>query len=101
MSDPKSTVRYLGYRALINGGRGFDFSCNIGTAKAIVITIEAQSSLFEGPDRIALQEATSICYEMVKCHLQTNPTFSFDRLDLTPGDVAHHRRDTKPPGNRR
>jgi hypothetical protein len=91
MSDPKSTVRYLGYRSMSNGGRRFDFSCVLGTAKPILITIEAACGLFLGPDRIALQEAAGICYETVKCHLKTDPTSTFDRLDLTPADVAQHR----------
>jgi hypothetical protein len=101
MSDPKSTVRYLGYRSLNNGGRGFDFSCAIGTSTPTVITIEAPSAFFQGPDRIALQEAAGICYETVKCHLRTNHSCTFDRLDLTPADVAQHRRVTKSSGIRR
>ena len=100
MSDPKSTVRYLGYRSLRNGGRGFDFSCALGTAKPTLISIDASSAFFQGPDRIALQEAAGICYETVKSHLQTNPTDTFGRLDLTPADVAQHRRVTKSPGSR-
>lgn len=91
MSDPKTTVRYLGYRSLSNGGRGFDFSHALGTAEPIVITIEAPFALFQGPDRIALQEAAGICYETVKCLVKANPTSIFDRLDLTPADVAQHR----------
>ena len=100
MSDPKSTVRYLGYRSLLNGGRGFDFSYVLGTAEPMVITIEAASGLFQGPDRIALQEAAGICYETMKCRLKSQPTSAFDRLDLTPADVAQHRRATKVSGSR-
>jgi hypothetical protein len=101
MSDPKWSVRYLGYRTLSNGGRGFDFSYTVGTAKPTVITIEAASAFFQGIDRIALQEAAGICYETVKCHLRTNPTSMSDRLDLTPADVAQHRTITKISGSRR
>jgi len=100
MSDPKSTVRYLGYRSLLDGGRGFDFAYVLGTAEPMVITIEAPFTLFRGPDRIALQEAAGICYETVKCRLKSNPTSTFDRLDLTPADVAQHRRATKVSGSR-
>jgi hypothetical protein len=101
MSDFKSsTIRYIGYRTLEDGGRGFDFACAIGAAHPTVITIAAQSALFQGPDRIALQEATAICYETLKCRLQTEPTCTPDRFDLTSSDVAQHRKITKGSGRR-
>jgi hypothetical protein len=101
MNDPKTTVRYIGYRSLNNGGRGFDFSYTLGTAAPIVITIDAPFGLFQGPDRIALQEAAGICYETVKCLVKVNPAPIVDRLDLTPANVAEHRRTiTKVSGTR-
>ncbi len=100
MNDSKSTVRYIGYRTLHDGGRGFDFSCAYGAAKPSVITVEASSAFFQGPDRIALQEAAGICYETLKSRLQTNATGAADRLDLTSADVAQHRKTTKPVGSR-
>src|SRR5438093_9265442 len=63
MNDSKSTVRYLGCRSLPDGGRGFDFSFAHGSAKPTMITIEAPMAFFQGPDRIAIQEALGICYE--------------------------------------
>jgi hypothetical protein len=101
MSDSKSTVRYLGYRSLSGGGRGFDFSCGLGAAKTAVITIEASSTFFQGPDRIALQEAAGICYETLKCRLHTDPTCTYGRFDLTFADIAQHRKITKVSGSRR
>ncbi len=101
MNDSKSTVRYLGHRNLCDGGRGFDFSYALGAAKPTLITIEASSAFFLGPDRIPLQEAAGICYETVKCRLQTDQAFTSDRFDLTRADVAQHRRITKVPGSRR
>jgi hypothetical protein len=101
MSDPKSTVRYLGYRSLNDGGRGFDFSCALGAAEPTVITIDASSTLFRGPDRIAIQEAVGICFETAKSYLQTNPSRLAARLDLTPADIAQHRRVVKSAGSRR
>ena len=101
MSDPKTTVRYIGYHSLSNGGRGFDFSYTLGTAEPIVITIDAPSGLFQGAHRIALQEAVGICYETVKCLVKVNPAPIVDRLDLTPANVAEHRRTiTKVSGTR-
>ena len=101
MNDSKSTVRYLGYRSLRDGGRGFDFSWALGAAKPTVITIEASSTFFQGPNRISLQEATGICYETLKCRLQTDSPSTSDRLDLTPTDVAQHRKISKVSGSRR
>jgi hypothetical protein len=101
MTDSKSTVRYIGYRSLHDGGRGFDFSCAFGAAKPTVITIEASSAFFQGPDRIAIQEAAGICYETVKSRLQTDPTCTSERFDLTSADIAQHRKITKTSGSRR
>jgi hypothetical protein len=101
MSDPKSTVRYLGYRSLPDGGRGFDFSFALGGAKATTVTIEAGIGFFQGPDQIAIQEAAGICYETLKVRIQTDLGSPPDRFNLTPADVSQHRKITKPTGGRR
>ena len=98
MSDSKVTVRYLGYRSLGDGGRGFDFSFSFGAAKPTMITIEASPGFFQGPDRIALQEAAAICYETLKCRAQVGSMSTTDRFDLTSADVAQHRKIAKPLG---
>lgn len=100
MNDSKSTVRYLGYQSRPDGGRGFDFSCAQGGAKPTTITIEASPELFQGPDRIAIQEALGICYETLKCRIEIDATCPPDHFDLTSTDVAQHRKITKPPGRR-
>ena len=74
MSDHKSTIRYLGYRSLPDGGREFDFSFALGGAKATIVTIDAPIAFFRGPDQIAIQEAAGICYETLKFRLQTHET---------------------------
>ncbi len=56
MSDSKPTVRYVAYRSLGRGGRGFDFSCGLGATKPSVITIEALFRIFQVPYRIAAPE---------------------------------------------
>jgi hypothetical protein len=99
MKDSKAVVRYLGHRSLQNGGRGFDFSWASGSETPTMITVEASITLFQGPDRIAIQEAAGICYETLKCLIQMAPTSTPDRIDLTPADVAQHRRIARP-GNR-
>jgi hypothetical protein len=96
MTDSKPIVRYVGYRSLQNGGRGFDFSCAAGGETPTMITVEASIALFEGPDRIAIQEAAAICYETVKCRMQMGTTSTPDRFNLTAADVAQHRKITRP-----
>jgi len=101
MIDNKSTVRYIGYRNLPDGGREFDFSFALGGAKATIVTIDAPVAFFRGPDQIAIQEAAGICYETLKSRLQTYEASPPDRFDLTTADVAQHRRPPKNPTNRR
>ena len=101
MNDSKSTLRYLGYRSSGDGGRRFDFTYALGAATPTMITVEAAPTFFQGPDRIALQEAAGICYETLKYRLQTDPRSASDRFDLTPADVAQHRSFPKVPGHRR
>jgi len=100
MND-KSTIRYLGYRSLPDGGRGFDFSFSLGAAKATMVTIDAARRFFQGPDQIAIQEAAGICYETLKFHIQTHDASPPDRFDLTAADVAQHRRSRKDSAGRR
>jgi hypothetical protein len=99
MTD-KSTIRYLGYRSLPDGGREFDFSCAHGSAKSTIVTIDASIAFFRGPDQIAIQEAAGICYETLKFRLQSVEANPPDRFDLTAADVAQHRRSRKEPGRR-
>lgn len=101
MNGYKSTVRYLGYRTLPDGGREFDFSFTLGTAKATLVTIDAPITFFRGPDQIAIQEAAGICYETLKLRLQTQQVSPPDRFDLTAADIAQHRTSRKVPAGRR
>jgi hypothetical protein len=98
MTDLKSTVRYLGYRSLQDGGRGFEFSCAQGAEKATMVTIEASPTFFQGPDRIAIQEAAGICYETLKSRIHEDSMFAPDRFDLTSADIFQHRKVAKPHG---
>jgi hypothetical protein len=98
MTDNKSTIRYLGYRSLPDGGRGFDFSYALGSAKATMVTVDMSVLFFQGPDQIAIQEAAGICYETLKFRAQTHEATPPDRFDVTAADVALHR---KPNGKHR
>src|SRR5215813_11514759 len=66
MKDPKSTVRYLGFQALKDGSRRFDFSFSGPDTSLTLISVEASCDLFSGPNQIAIQECAGICYETLK-----------------------------------
>ena len=90
----KATVRYLGYRTLTDGGRGFSFSLAIIGGEQTVVTIEAPVDLFQGPDRMAIQEGAGICYETLRCRVESEPDSPPARFRLTSADVAQHRKIT-------
>jgi len=92
MSDSKTMIRYLGYRSQPDGGRRFDFSVAQGTEFPMEITIQALPVFFSGPDRIAIQEATSICYETLKVRIHSSVDRPPRQFDLTSVDVAQHRK---------
>jgi hypothetical protein len=101
MNNDKSTIRYLGYRALPDGGREFDFSYALGGSKAEVVTIDAPIAFFQGTQPIAIQEAAGICYETLKFRLRTHEASPPGRFDLTAADIAQHRVMRKGPALRR
>ncbi|HYR88773.1 MAG TPA: hypothetical protein VE422_32150 [Terriglobia bacterium] len=96
----KATVRYLGYKTLADGGRGFDFSFALGGEQTNLITIEASADLFRGPDRIAIQEGAGICYETLRSRIEADSKLPPDRFSLEFADVTQHRKITKPLGRR-
>ena len=96
----KATVRYLGYRTLADGGRGFDFSVALIGEETKLITIEASVDLFHGPDRIAIQEGAGICYETLRSRIDTDSTIPAEAFSLNSTDVAQHRKITKQLGRR-
>jgi len=95
MKDPKSTVRYLGFQALKDGSRRFDFSFSGPDASLKMISVEASYNLFSGPSHIAIQECAGICYEMVKCRVLGCSGIVPAEISLTSADVAQHRRPAK------
>ncbi len=96
----KATVRYLGYRALADGGRGFDFSVATIGEETKLITIEASADLFRGLDRIAIQEGAGICYETLRSRIETDSMRAAHGFSLNSADVAQHRKTTKAMGRR-
>lgn len=99
MKDPKSTVRYLGFHALLDGSRRFDFSFSRRDASLQLISIEAPYDLFSGPDHMAIQECAGICYETLKCVVGCSETVPAS-IKLTSADVAQHRKPAKAAGRR-
>ena len=88
----KTTIRYLGYRALADGGRGFDFSMAVTGRETSLITIEAPPNIFRGPERIALQEGAGICYETLRSRVETDSEIPPRGFSLNSFDVAQHRK---------
>ena len=87
----KATVRYLGYTTLADGGRGFEFSVVVIGEEAKLITIEASPGLFQGPDRISIQEGAGICYETLRSRVNEDSTIPSPAFSLNSADVAQHR----------
>ena len=100
MKDPKSTVRYLGFQALKDGSRRFDFSFSAPDASLQLISVEARYDLFSGPNQIAIQECAGICYETLKCRVIGCSEIVPASISLTSADVAQHRRPGKVAGRR-
>src|SRR5262245_64923319 len=95
MKDPKSTIRYLGFQALKDGSRRFDFSFSGPHASLKLISVEAPYELFSGPNQIAIQECAGICYETLKCRVIGCSVTVPASICLTSADVAQHRRPGK------
>jgi len=91
----KTTIRYLGYRTLADGGRGFDFSIAVTGQETSLITVEASPDVFRGPDRIAIQEGAGICYETLRSRVETDSEIPPHGFSLKSADVAQHRKSTK------
>jgi len=67
MKDTQS-VRYIGYEGYA-GGRSLDSLWLGDETKTVAIEVPCRSS--RQTDRIAIQEASSICYETLKARLHT------------------------------
>ena len=99
MKDARSTVRYLGFQALSDGSRRFDFSFSGPDAAVQIVSIEAAHDLFSGPNQLALQECAGVCYETLKCRVVDGSATVPASLKLTTADVAQHRKLPKPHGH--
>ena len=93
------SVRYIGYEVLPAGGRSLDFSYELGSETRNVVIEVPLSLLSAGPDRIAIQEATGICYETLKARLHDGSPP--ERFSLTSGDIEQHRKITPARGQRK
>ena len=100
MKDPKSTVRYIGFQALKDGSRRFDFSFSGPDASLKLISVEAPYDLFSGPNQIAIQECAGICYETLKSRVIDCSENVPAAISLTSADVAQHRKPAKIGGRR-
>ena len=92
MKDPKFSVRYLGFQALSDGSRRFDFSFSRSDASLQLISVEAPYLVFSGPDHVAIQECAGICYETLKCRVVGCSGIVPVSISLTAADIAQHRK---------
>jgi hypothetical protein len=90
MKDRKSNVRYLGFQALLDGSRRFDFSFTRPDTSEQLITVEAACDLFSGPDHMAIQECAGICYETLRCAVECSG-MAPACIKLTSADIEQHR----------
>src|SRR5215471_15095301 len=89
--NTKVTVRYLGFKAMSDGSRRFDFSFSGPDASEHLISVEAAHDLFAGPDHMSIQECPGICYETLKCHIAGCSATVPVSISLTSAEVAQHR----------
>jgi hypothetical protein len=98
--DSKIIVRYLGFQAMSDGSRCFDFSFSGPDASQHLISVQAPHDLFVGPEHISVQECPGICYETLKCYVVECSEVVPVSICLTSADVAEHRRVGKTGGRR-
>ena len=92
MKEPKISVRYLGFHAMSDGSRRFDFSFSGPDASQHVVSVDAPHALFAGPDHMSIQECPGICYEALKCHVAGSSSTVPVLINLTSADIALHRK---------
>jgi hypothetical protein len=97
----KAAVRYLGYTSLTDGGRGFDFSIGPVGERENLVSIQVSADLFQGPDRIFVQEAPGICYETLRNRIENYAAIPDHTIRLNSFDVAQHRKSSTKPAGRR
>jgi hypothetical protein len=100
MKDPKVSVRYLGFQAMSDGSRRFDFSFSGTDASQHLISVQAPHDLFVGPEHMSIQECPGICYETLKCYVVGCSEAVPVSICLTSADVAEHRMVGKTVGRR-
>jgi hypothetical protein len=101
MRDPAASIRYVGFRALSNGGRRLDFTLARSDKSLQMVSVEAGRDLFSGPDHMAIQECAGICYETLKRRVAGDSDAFPATINLTSADVAQHRKPVGGPGRPR
>ena len=100
MKDNKCNVRYIGFHALSDGGRRFDFAFSRSNADEQLVSIDTPIFLLSGPDHMAIQECAGVCYETLKYRVASCAEIMPACISLTAADVAQHRKHAKPNGRR-
>ena len=98
----KTTIRYLGFRSDKDGGRTFDFAVSTAGQDALPFSVEIPSALFQGENRIHIQDGVGISYEKLKHLCESGvPEEGRGFVRLTAADLAQHRQASPAPARRR
>ena len=84
----KTTIRYIGFRSAKGGGRIFDFSISVAGNANLPISVEIPNELFEGENRIHLQDGVGISYAKLKHLYEIGAPPESPRLRLTASDLV-------------
>ena len=98
----KTTIRYLGFRSAKDGGRTFDFAVSAVGQDAFPVSVEIPNVLFQGEDRLHVQEGVGISYEKVKNLYELgDPPEGRGLVRLTAADLVQHKQAKQSTGKRR
>jgi hypothetical protein len=82
----------MGFECIRGGARRLNFSITAGEQTDTETSFDIPSVLFDGVDRIMLQEAAGICYAKLKAFFETSTARELPRLFLLTGnDVGLYR----------
>ena len=97
----KMNIRYIGFRSGTGGGRFFDFCVSVVAEQDVLTSFEIPANLFNGDDRIRLQEGVGICYAKLKHLLEISALTDVpSAVRLTASDLAQYREVTAGPHKR-
>src|SRR2546428_3305905 len=89
--ETKQNIRYLGFEAIEDGARRFDFAITAAGQEATRVSLVIPALMFTGVNRISFQESAKICYEKLRVLLEREKIEAPARIRLTGDDIAQFR----------